>query len=352
MLTLSATPASACTGITLKSVKNDYFAARTMEWGTFYFDSKLAVVPVGYTNRSSLGNGIAGLSWTVKHGFVGIAVADTSIITEGINERGLSIGVFYFPGYASYKEYSKSSSGNGLNVADVCSYLLSTCGTVAEVKKHIGSLNIVGVPMKEIGGVPPVHWRVYDNTGSCIVIEIVNKGQVVVYDAPLGVITNSPGYEWQLTNLRNYVNLRPAPASAVTVEGVLELAPFGVGSGFLGLPGDFTPPSRFVRAVAFTATVPKLPDAYSVMSQCFVILDNFNIPIGSVFPPNHAPNLPSSTQWTSVSDVTNLIFYYTTNYNRQIRQVNLKDIDFRKTPMRVIPLDKVLRQNIEVVSIK
>lgn len=91
------------------------------------------------------------------------------------------------------------------------------------------------------------------------------------------------------------------------------------------------------------------------MNQCFVILDNFDIPLGSVYAPGGIPpqakDLPSSTQWTTVSDVTNLIFYYTTFFNRQIRQLNVKDIDFSQIHLLVIPLDKQPQQNIDVINV-
>lgn len=343
-----------CTGITLKSAKNDYLAARTMEWGSSFFDSKLVIIPRGYFNQSKLQNNARGLAWTVKNGFIGIAVGDTAVIAEGMNEKGLSVGVFYFPGYASYQVYGKSSLDKGLNVIDLSSYILSMYSTVNEVKNGIDTLNVLPVPIPQIKGVPPLHWRIFDKTGQCIVIEIINNGKIMVHDAPLGVITNSPTYDWHITNIRNYVNLRSAPADTIKIEDALSIAPFGAGSGMLGIPGDFTPPSRFIRATAFCATAPPAADAYTAMSQCFVILDNFDIPLGSVYAPGKIPNpsLPSSTQWTTVSDVTNLIFYYTTNYNRQIRQLNAGEIDFSTIRFQAIPLDRELHQNIEIISVR
>jgi Penicillin V acylase and related amidases len=141
LLLIPASIALGCTGIILKSVNNDYLAARTMEWGSSFFDSKLVIVPRGYTNQSKLQNNDKGIIWKVLNGFIGIAVGDTAIIAEGMNEKGLSVGVFYFPGFASYQDYSKSSLANGLNVADVSSYILSMYASVDEVKKGIDSLN-------------------------------------------------------------------------------------------------------------------------------------------------------------------------------------------------------------------
>ncbi len=350
-LMLSIPKAAPCTGIFLKSEKNDYILARTMEWGTFNLDSKLAIIPRGISMVGDTPDGKTGIKWTSRYGVAGISFANEPILGEGINEAGLSMGVFYFPAYASYKPFDKSDSAKGISVLQFGTYVLTQCATVEEVKKELSNVVIIPMIWESINSVPPVHWRIADKSGKVIVIEITNNGEVKVFDSKIGVITNSPTYDWQLTNLHNYVNLHPAPASDIEVMGVLKLAPFGVGSGFLGIPGDFTPPSRFVRATAYCATVPPLSDAYKAMTQAFVILDNFNIPIGSVYPAHKAPDLPSSTQWTTISDVTNLAFYYTTYYNRQIRKLDLKKIDFAKVKLQIIPLDKTDKQNIEEINV-
>src|SRR5208282_2216741 len=97
------------------------------------------------------------------------------------------------------------------------------------------------------------HYVVYDASGKSIVVEYTG-GKLHVYDDPLGVITNSPAFDWQMTNLSNYVNFSMTNVPPVKL-GPVTLEPFGQGSGMLGLPGDFTPPSRFVRAVAFSQSV-------------------------------------------------------------------------------------------------
>ena len=185
-----------------------------------------------------------------------------------------------------------------------------------------------------------------------IIIEIINGGEVKIHDSKIGTITNAPTYDWHLTNLRNYVNLKPEAASSKELEGGFKVAPMGYGSGFLGLPGDFTSPSRFVRATAFSSSAPLMSDAYTAVNQAFVILSNFNVPIGSMFPADRVPNIPATTQWTSVSDLSNLNFYYTTYYNRQIRRVNLKKINFSRVKLTILALDKIENQNIEDLSFR
>ena len=119
---------------------------------------------------------------------------------------------------------------------------------------------------------------VHDASGKSLVIEYVG-GKLNLYDDPLGVITNSPGFDWHMTNLRNYVNFSLDNHPPIQL-GSVKLAPFGQGSGMLGMPGDFTPPSRFVRAVAFSQSVLEPKTGDEAVLTAFHILNNFDIPRG------------------------------------------------------------------------
>jgi len=194
-----------------------------------------------------------------------------------------------------------------------------------------------------------IHWRVGDPSGAQIVIEI-EEGKINIYENTVGVITNSPGFQWHLQNLNNYVNLFPGSAENKTIGG-RTIAPFGAGSGFLGIPGDVTPPSRFVRAALYTSTAPVRATQMETVMQCFNILDNFNIPIGIEYPQGYVPDLPSATQWTSVIDLSSRVLFYKTMYNTSVRRIALKDIDFKKVPFQCQPLDKEQIQPVEDVII-
>lgn len=165
------------------------------------------------------------------------------------------------------------------------------------------------------------------------------------------MLTNSPGFEWQLTNLNNYVNLFPGTAPAQDL-GTTPLKSFGAGSGFLGIPGDVTPPSRFVRAAFYQSTAPLQDSAEKTVLQGFQILNNFDIPVGIEFPLGKVPaDIPSATQWTSATDMTNRTIYYRTMYNSAIRSIDLRTIDFAKVKYQAIPLDNVSQQPIEQIKV-
>ena len=157
-------------------------------------------------------------------------------------------------------------------------------------------------------------------------------------------MTNSPGFEWQLTNLNNYVNLYPGSAPAQNL-GAAELKSFGAGSGFLGIPGDVTPPSRFVRAAFYQATAPHQETGVKTVLQGLQILNNFDIPVGIEFAEGQVPaDIPSATQWTSATDITSCIIYYRTMYNSAIRSIDLNLIDFSRVSYKAVPLDEVKQQ--------
>lgn len=120
--------------------------------------------------------------------------------------------------------------------------MLAECSTVDEVKEALSQVRVINIDPRS----STVHWRFTEASGRQVVLEIVNE-MMNFYDNPLGVLTNSPGLEWHWTNLNNYINLQPGTLPEHNF-GPLEPKSFGHGSGLLGLPGDFTPPSRFVRA--------------------------------------------------------------------------------------------------------
>ena len=126
-----------------------------------------------------------------------------------------------------------------------------------------------------------------------------------------------------------------------------------LGSGFLGMPGDVTPPSRFVRAAFYKASAPQYDSAQQTVMQCFQILNNFDIPIGIEFSSKETPtDIPSATQWTSAADIRNRTIYYRTMYNSTIRSIDLKEIDFGKVKYQAIPLDQSKEQPVERIKIQ
>lgn len=326
-----------------------------MEWGTFDLNSSLTIVPRGHVFVSQTPDGKKGFTWQTQYGVVGLDVMERDALYDGINENGMYVTSLYHPGFAVYPSYKPDQANISMGPNDLTNYVLTEFSTVDEVREGLKKVRVVAIPEAAIGGIaPPVHLMVVDQTGKAIVVEFLN-GVLTVFDNPLRVMTNAPSFDWHMINLRNYVELSPNPHPAKNISG-LSFAPLGAGSGLLGIPGDYTPPSRFVRAVIYTQMARPTPDGAETVYEVFRILDNFNLPIGSAEGANSSSELlkgmRSSTIWTTAADTKNLVYYYHTQHNRRVRMVDLKRIDFSPNEAGIIriPLDKQKSQDYEDVT--
>lgn len=346
-IALAPRPIEACTGITLKPKDGSHVVARTIEWGGSNLNSRYVIVPRGYTQRSLIPGGTDGMSFTARYGYVGLAVEQDEFTAEGLNEAGLSAGLFYFPGYGQYEAYDPALKESSIADLQLVPWILGCCSTIDEVKEAIAGIRIINIDPRA----STAHWRFADASGRQIVLEVI-EGKPVFYENTLGVLTNSPEFDWHLKNLNNYVNLYPGTTPTHRL-GAATLSSFGAGSGFLGIPGDVTPPSRFIRAAFYQATAPQQETALESILQSFQILNNFDIPIGiETAEGETAVDIPSATQWTSATDITGRIIYYRTMYNSTIRSIDLKTIDFEHVRYRVVPLDETRQQPIVPISIQ
>ena len=349
ILVVSQANVNACTSIVIKTSDGSSIYGRTMEWGAFDLHTDLVLVPRHLSFSSELGKGKKGMAWKNKYGFVAMNAVKKPFVTDGMNETGLTLGVLYFPGFAEYQNFKAGEEAHTLNNVDLSAYILGQFKTVREIKAALPKLRVVYNKdiVKSFGAPAPLHLVVTDSTGASIVIEYVG-GKLHIYDNTLGVMTNSPPYDWQILNLRNYPQLTAFGGHAKkNIKGV-SLAPFGAGSGMLGLPGDVTPVSRFVRAVAFTSTTIPPKDIESGINEVSRILNNFDIPRGLVregaSPEDYHLNF---TQWSTIGDIKNKRYYWWTEFNRRMRMVDLKKLNFRGKEIRSIPLDEVRAEDVK-----
>ena len=336
----------ACTGISLFAKDGGYVQARTIEWGDSYLPSEYVIIPRNLEQISYTPTGINGLKFQSKYGVVGLAIIQKEFIAEGLNEVGLSAGLFYFPHYGKYPEYDPRQNNQTLSDLQFVSWILSQFSTIDEVIEATKQVRITSLDKQG----STVHWRIGEASGRQVVLEFIN-GIPHFYENKIGVLTNAPDFPWHITNLNNYVNLFPGNAPTQKI-GDITIFPFGAGSGFLGIPGDVTPPSRFIRIAFYKATAPQLETSEETIFQCFHILNNFDIPIGVEHALGKAPNIPSATQWTSAIDLTQKKLYYKTAYNGNIRCINLNNIDFEKISYQSHPLDPKMQQPVDIIQIR
>jgi choloylglycine hydrolase len=315
--------AHACTGIRLIAEDGTVVHARTMEFAND-IQSDVIMVPRGCARVGTTPDGREGLKWKAKYASVGANGVGLPVLFDGLNEKGLAAGTFYFPTSAGYMPYTAADASKTIAQWEVGSWILENFASVEEVKANIGNIVVPAVVFGGWGFAPEAHYIVHDASGKSIVIEYVG-GKLNIHDNPLGVFTNSPAFDWHMTNLRNYVNFSMTNAPPVQL-GSVKLLPTGQGSGMLGLPGDFTPPSRFVRAVAFSQSVLKPKTGDDAVLEAFHVLNQFDIPKGAAREHEkdaHGNILADYTIWTSASDLKAKRFYFRTYENSQIRMVDL-----------------------------
>jgi choloylglycine hydrolase len=349
--------AVACTSIALMAEDGAVVYGRTMEWGAFDLNSRVSIVPRGYEFTSPTPDGKPGHRWKAKYGTVGLDALEKDYITDGMNEKGLVVGVLFFPGFAEFQAYDPVQADISISNLEVANFILTKFETVNEVREGLKKVKVVSIDEPALGGAVPIHFTVIEPSGKAIVIQYI-KGELKNFDNPLRVLTNSPPFDWHMTNLRNYLNVSAVSFPTKKIENI-DFAPIGAGTGFLGIPGDYTPPSRFVRAVVYSQTARKTSNGDETVYEVFRIMDNFNLPLGVAEAPEDVDpklleGMRSSTIWTTVADTDNLKLYYHTQHNRKVRMVDLKKIDFspNKEGIERFPLDKQKLQDIEDVTPK
>lgn len=341
-------PSEACTGVALTAKDGSKIVARTMEWGGFKMPSRLVLIPRGYTQNAVTPTGKDGMLIKAKYGYAGIGVLDDDFMAEGVNEKGLLGELFYFPGYGFPEKYDPSQKASSITDAQFLDWVLSNFATVDEMIENLDKIRFTGFGH----GFESTHYSIADATGRHVVLEYYD-GKFHIHENKVGVITNSPTYDWHMTNLNNYVNLFGGTAKERKLTPELTLKSLGVGSASHGLPGDFTPPSRFVRAAFYVQTARPRTTGTETVMQTFQILNNFDIPLGTEFTPGEEmPEMLSGTQWTTSTNLKDLKFYYKTQWNSAIRCIDLKKINFAKAKRQILPLDEKEEQTIEYVHFK
>jgi len=270
-----------CSGIRIICEDGTVLVSRTLEFG-LVMDYKI------YISRD----------------IIGVKVGDYFV--DGINKYGLSAMAFYFP---VYNEYSDSPVTGRTNLAsyEVTNYILKNAKNVEDVKsiaKNIAVLNTIYEPQ---GIVLPLHWFCVDKTGKSVVIECV-KGDAKVYDNELGIMTNSPTYPEHLLTLQNYPKFSQENDHEKT---------YSQGTGMIGLPGDFTSISRFVRLNVFQKFHDKPKNKKDGINTSFHILNNFDIVKGYIADKNNV----EFTQYTIVYNLTDFDGWFKTYEDQQIKNL-------------------------------
>eukprot|EP00884_Botryococcus_braunii_P005491 jgi/Botrbrau1/14943/Bobra.0018s0047.1 len=331
-----------CTGIRIVCEDGTVIFARTMEFPK-NFRAEVIVIPRNFEFVGDTYSPATGYTWRSKYGVLGHNGGEFANrdVWDGFNEAGLYGGLFAMePDFTKYAEVTETNVSRVVSPVQYLTWILTSFASVQEVKEHAHEVLARVMPAEELPVGSEVHWFVGDHTGS-IVLEFIG-GELKIFDA-IGVVTNSPNYDWHLTNLRNYANLRAGFQEPVHLrsKGVDHVVKAAKGTGFRGLPGDFTPPSRFVRAVAFSQSLPSPKAGDDGILQAVHILNNFDIPDGSTAnnPAGVGGEFPwQTTQWTVYSDVTNKRYVFKSKENQQLKGVQWQEDLFDQTELSFFPM--------------
>ncbi|MBO0446212.1 choloylglycine hydrolase family protein [Enterococcus ureilyticus] len=302
-----------CTGITVKSKLGNSYWGRTQEFNVL-LDYDGAIIPKNYDLSTSLDH------YRTHFAAMGIALAGNPLLVDGVNEKGLMGGSFYFGNDNRYVESDEIRKMGKLPLAgaEFVTYALTNYASVAAIKERVNQETAIAIVDNQVG--IPQHYVFQDESGASIVVEPSIEGGYEIYDNPVGVFTNSPKFDWHLTNFQNYVGLSDMIAPAIQMDNLYVFSN-GKGSGLRGIPGDFTPQSRFIRAAYLKHFSEKVDDE-QVIEQIFHILDSFDIPKGVVKVSSQTG--VQYTQYTSAYDSKEKQLYIHLYENRRIQTLSLK----------------------------
>ncbi|MCM1267804.1 MAG: choloylglycine hydrolase [Bacteroidales bacterium] len=298
-----------CTAAAYKT--KDFYFGRTLDY-EFSYGDEVVITPRNYPFRF-LEQG----EMKEHYAIIGMACVmdDYPLYYDAVNEKGLGLAGLNFVGNAVYR---KREDGKD-NVAqfELIPWLLGQCASVREARKFLDRLNITNIPFRDDLPLAQLHWILADKQ-ECVVIESVAEG-VKIYENPVGVLTNNPPFDMQMFALNNYMALSVKPPKNSFAPG-LTLDTYSRGMGAMGLPGDLSSQSRFVR-VAFTKMNSCCGEGETEsVSQFFHIL-------GSVDQQRGCCELESGkyevTLYTSCCNADRGIYYYTAYNNHQINGVDM-----------------------------
>lgn len=323
-----------CTAATYQT--KDFYFGRTLDYEISYGD-EVTITPRNYPF-------IFRNAEVMKEHYAMIGTATVTenypLYHEAVNEKGLGMAALNFVGNAVYNDQKKDLD----NIAqfELIPWLLGQCASVKEAKQRLERLNITNTTFNEQFPLADLHWLIADSS-EAISVEAVKEG-LKVYDNPVGVLTNNPPFHEQMFQLNNYMKLSPKSPQNLFSDA-LPLQIYSRGMGALGLPGDLSSPSRFVRA-AFTKMNSISGDSeLESVSQFFHILGSVDQQRGCCELENGKYEI---TLYTSCCNASKGIYYYTTYGNHQISAVdmhkeNLDGTDLVRYPM--IQEEQIKNQN-------
>ncbi len=330
-----ASPAG--TDVRIVARDRSVLSTRSMDFGTD-LKSRIVIRPRGEKFISPAPEGLRKAEWTGKYGFVYIDGFEFDTVIDGLNEAGLGIGALFLAGPTRYPSEMPETATYALSNLRLGTWLLSQFATVAEVRSALQDVMVWGEPVPGYGNWPiPLHFAVHDAKGDSLVLEWIEEN-LQIHDNTVGVLTNSPEFGWHLMNLQNYAMVSPLSSSPIQI-GDLTFAGTGQGVGLASIPGDTSPPSRFVATVAALHLSARPKDALSALILGQKLMNRVDLPLGMVRNFATGTRYDDYTQWVVFRDHGERKYYWRTYEDLTLRLLELKKLDLNiGSPKRRMPI--------------
>ena len=313
-----------CTAVTYKT--ECFYFGRTLD-NDFSYNEQVAVTPRNFALEFRNGRVIEN-----HYAIIGVAyiVDDYPLYYDAVNEKGLCMAGLNFVGNAHY--FQPADGQDNVAQFEFIPWVLSQCENVKQAKEMLCRINITGEAFSKDLPASQLHWIIADKE-QAITVESVEEG-LKIYDNSVGVLTNNPSFPMQMFNLNNYMGLSPMPPRN-TFAPDIKLDVYSRGMGAIGLPGDLSSQSRFVRAAFTKLNSVSDSDEKSSVGQFFHILGSVEQTRGCCALENGGYEI---TVYTSCCNADKGIYYYTTYNNRQITAVDMHRTDLDSNELIMYPL--------------
>ena len=253
-------------------------------------------------------------------------VEDYPLYYEAANEKGLSMAGLNFPENAVYFGFAEEK--DNVTPFELIPWILAQCACVDEAKALLEKINLVNIDFNEQLPLSPLHWMISDKKRSIVAKPL--KDGLRIYDNPFEVLTNNPPFEYHCTNVSNYMGLSAGLSTSQFRERI-PVKNYSLGMGAMGLPGDYSSASRFVRALFVKENSASEHDEKSNVNQFFHILNSVAMPRGCV----RSAEGFEYTRYSSCCNADSGIYYYTTYDELKIRAINMHDADLNQSNLHI-----------------
>ena len=303
-----------CTAITYKT--KDFYFGRNLDVERSY-NERVVITPRNFEIKMRCVTALK-----THYAIIGMAtvINNFPLYFDATNEKGLSMAGLNFPDNADYKPFHEKL--NNVTPFEFIPYILGKCKNIYEALEEVNKINLVNMNFSENLPLSPLHFIISDRTKS-LTVESVKDG-LKIYENPVGVLTNNPTFDYHLMNLNNYMTLNEGKCEN-KFSDELKFNNYSLGLGALGLPGDFSSASRFVKATFVKYKSQSEGSEKESVNQFFHILNSVAMPKGCVLVRDGEYEY---TRYSSCCNVDKGIYYYKTYDDFNIKKIDMNSFDF------------------------